>query len=162
MEICDFDEARHLLNGTSLVTPLYYIYHVVSTCFLVDFLTYMHPHPVLFYKPKCQMFGTLTLYIQYTPEYTALYIACTAFLLCPPGPLLAVPCDTMYCVTMKVASAPMSPGKIPAHLLHQANKVFSDSPLWFVDFPCYEHKLHVTCRTLGKQSSTFGSDCETN
>ncbi len=56
----------------------------------------------------------------------------------------------MHCVTVKVVSAPASPGEIPAHLLHQANKVFCDSALWFVGFPCYERELHVTRYTLGE------------
>lgn len=78
------------------------------------------------------------------------YIVCTACLLCLPGPVFAAPCDSMYRVTMKVVSAPLSPGKIPARLLHQANKVFSDYALWFVDFPCYEHKAPCDMSHLGE------------
>lgn len=71
-------------------------------------------------------------------------------LLCLLGPVLVVPFDRLFGVTMEVVSASVSQRQIPVHFLYRASKVFSDSALCFVDFPCYEQKLAVTRRTFGE------------
>lgn len=57
------------------------------------------------------MFGILILSTQSALGYTVLYISCTACLLFPPGPVVASPSDSMYCVTTEGCLWPDVSGK---------------------------------------------------